>query len=247
MTTQNVAWNLENFVDALVVELDRTRETLAIKSVNKPLSYTVKDMSLDLQLFPTYDGDKVKFITAQPGQDGASKVNIKLDSITDQVVRATSKVPSNRVETSIEELGIDEETKKELKKIGVNTVEDIENLERKNIDLKKTKSDKIDYTKLANMIKKTKRSKQPPSIARVKMSSYNGKPTINVFGSNLATAKDFNPVAVIDDQLVQILSYDKDSLVIDSSTIKNLSGAKQLVVALDPFSVMKVNLINDEA
>ena len=63
----NTAWQLEDFVDSLVVELDKTRETLAVKAINKPLSYTVKDLALDLNIFPSYDGDQVPFVTAQPG------------------------------------------------------------------------------------------------------------------------------------------------------------------------------------
>ena len=88
----NAAWRLEDFVDSLVVELDKTRETLAVKAINKPLSYSVKEVALDVNAFPTYDGDAVRFTTAQPGQDGASKLTIQLGSITDQQVRATTKV-----------------------------------------------------------------------------------------------------------------------------------------------------------
>jgi hypothetical protein len=83
-TDTNKYWNLEDFVDSLVVELDKTRETLAVKAINKQLTYTVKDLAIDLNIFPTFDGDTIKFITAQPGQQGASKVNIQLGSITDQ-------------------------------------------------------------------------------------------------------------------------------------------------------------------
>src|ERR1051326_6675512 len=95
MATENTAWQLEDFVDSLVVDLDKTRETLAVKAINKPLSYTVKELALDLNIFPSYDGDRVKFITAQPGQEGASKVTIQLGSITDQQVRATAKAPTS--------------------------------------------------------------------------------------------------------------------------------------------------------
>ena len=71
MATENTAWQLEDFVDSLVVELDKTRETLAVKAINKPLTYTVKDLALDLNIFPSYDGDQIRFITAQPGEQGA--------------------------------------------------------------------------------------------------------------------------------------------------------------------------------
>ena len=111
----NVPWNLESFVDALVVELDKTRETLAVKAINKSLSYTVKAMEMDLQIFPTYDGEQVKFMTAKPGEQGASKINIKLDSITDQVVRATTKKLPSKNDTTIDKIDVDNNTKKELR------------------------------------------------------------------------------------------------------------------------------------
>ena len=60
MAGDNAAWQLEDFVDSLVVDLDKTRETLAVKAINKPLTYTVKELSLDLNIFPTYDGDTVR-------------------------------------------------------------------------------------------------------------------------------------------------------------------------------------------
>ena len=126
---ENTAWQLEDFVDSLVVELDKTRETLAVKAINKPLSYTVKEVALDLNIFPSYDGDQVTFVTAQPGQEGASKVTIQLDSITDQQVRATTKAPVGQTTVSIDEIDVDHATKKKLRKLGVNSVEDLKQIE----------------------------------------------------------------------------------------------------------------------
>jgi hypothetical protein len=47
---ENRPWNLETFLDSLIYELDRAQDTLALKGVNRPLTYTVKDMALELQL-----------------------------------------------------------------------------------------------------------------------------------------------------------------------------------------------------
>src|SRR5437763_15269695 len=110
MASENTAWHLEDFVDSLVVELDKTRETLAVRAINKPLSYTVKDLALDLNIFPSYDGDQVKFVTAQPGQQGASRVTIQLSSITDQQVRATTKVPGKKNDINIDDIDVDKAT-----------------------------------------------------------------------------------------------------------------------------------------
>src|SRR5215212_7066874 len=104
MAAENIAWQLEDFVDSLVVELDKTRETLAVKAINKPLTYTVKEVALDLNIFPSYAGDLVKFVTAQPGQEGASKVTIQLGSITDQQVRATTKAPAGKSDVNIDDI-----------------------------------------------------------------------------------------------------------------------------------------------
>src|SRR5689334_17259246 len=109
-SSDNTAWKLEDFVDSLVVELDKTRETLAVKAINKPLSYTVKEVALDLNIFPSYDGDQVTFVTAQPGQQGASKVTIQLGSITDQQVRATSKALGPKSDIDIKDIDVDKAT-----------------------------------------------------------------------------------------------------------------------------------------
>src|SRR5215469_17506424 len=135
MASSNTAWQLEDFVDSLVVDLDRTRETLAVKAINKPLTYTVKELSLDLNIFPTYDGDTVRFTTAQPGQEGASKVTIQLGSITDQQVRATSKIPTAKGDIAIDTVPVDKATRKKLRNLGITSVDDLKQVEKKNVDL----------------------------------------------------------------------------------------------------------------
>jgi len=162
MAADNTAWQLEDFVDSLVVDLDKTRETLAVKAINKPLTYTVKELSLDLNIFPTYDGDSVRFTTAQPGQQGASKVSIQLGSITDQQVRATTKVPEASG-VSIDDINIDKGTKKQLRKLGVQSVDDLQRVEKKNVDLKRVVNNDIDYRSLANQIQNPALLRRQPS------------------------------------------------------------------------------------
>lgn len=245
MEAQNIPWNLESFVDALVVELDKTRETLAVKAINKSLSYTVKDMEIDLQIFPTFDGDQVKFITAKPGEQGASKINIKLDSITDQIIRATTKKLPSKTDTTIEKTDLDNETKKELRKIGVTSISDLEEIEKKNIDVEKISSDrKINYTNLANMIKKAKRNNSPPKVNNVVLSLEEGKPIVVIKGNNLAVQNNFLPVAVFNKQIARVLAFDHDQLKIEIADRELLRHDNELVVVLDPYSVFRMNLKN---
>ncbi|MBX7225025.1 MAG: hypothetical protein K1X55_03285 [Chitinophagales bacterium] len=239
---ENKAWNLESFVDALVVELDKTKETLAVKAVNKPLTYTVKDMALDLQIFPSYDGDQVKFVTAQAGQSGASKITIQLASITDNQVRATTKKPQSKDDLDLEKVEIDPETKKSLRKLGVKSVDDLKQIEEKNIDIEKVSEKKIDFKNLANLIEKSRRDAKPPLVKKVSMSMQNNQPILVVEGSNLAVNKNFNPVAVINGTLAEVKSFNSHKLEIEIDKSQLEKGKSDLVITLDPYSLFKINL-----
>jgi hypothetical protein len=242
MPGDNTAWQLEDFVDSLVIDLDKTRETLAVKAINKPLTYTVKEMSLDLNIFPTYDGDTVRFTTAQPGQQGASKVSIQLGSITDQQVRATTKVPEAST-VSIDDINIDKSTKKELRKIGVQSVDDLKRVEKKNVDLKRVAESDIDYRSLANQIQQAQRAKMPPMVQSVSLSEDDGGiPVLLVHGKHLAVNPQFPPVAVINNTLAEVQSYDDTHVRVELPAEHDFSRPTDLVLTCDPFAVFKVHI-----
>ena len=240
----NAGWHLEDIADSLVVELDKTRETLAVRAINKPLTYTVKDVALDLNVFPSYDGDQVSFVTAQPGQEGASKVTIQLNSITDQQVRATTKTPTaTKDDVAIEEIDLAPETRSKLRKLGVSSVDDLNAIERKNVDLRRVSGDGIDYSKLANQIRKSRRGETPPKISGVALSlDENARPCLIVRGHNLAVDPSFQPVAVINDRLAEVLSSSVDELRIGLDDQHPLKNANEVVMTFDPFAVVKVNV-----
>ncbi len=243
MPGENSAWQLEDFVDSLVVELDKTRETLAIKSINKALSYTVKEIALDLNIFPSYDGDQVTFITAQPGQQGASKVTIQLGSITDQQVRATSKVPGVKNEIQLDQIDVDKQTRKQLRKLGVNSAEDLKELERKNVDIANVSDSAIDYRNLANQIEKSRRTQNPPKVnAAVLSLDEDQSPYLLIQGENLATDPRFQPVAVINEKLADVLSCDENEMRIRITDDHNFSASNELILTVDPFAVLRVNI-----
>lgn len=243
MATENRAWQLEDFVDSLVVELDKTRETLAVKAINKPLSYTVKEVALDLNIFPSYDGDQIKFITAQPGQQGASKVTIQLSSITDQQIRATTKVPGTKNDININEIDVDKATKKQLRKLGVNSIDDLKQIEKKNVDLQKVSDNAIDYRKLANQIQKSRRSQNPPKVGAVSLSiGENQTPYLLIQGDNLAIDPKFQPVAVVNQTLAEVMSSSDKEVKIQINRDHKFSEDNEVILTVDPFAVLKVNV-----
>ncbi len=239
---ENTAWNLEDFVDSLVVELDKTRETLSIKAINKPLTYTVKDMAMDLNIFPTFDGDQIKFITAQPGQQGASKVTIQLGSITDQQVRATSKA-LQKDDVSISEIEVDKDTQKQLRKMGVNSIDDLEQIENKNVNIEKASGTKINYNKLLNQLKKVKRNNNPPVVKSVSLSLEEDKtPYLSIKGNNLGVNKLFKPVAVLNESLAEVTGHNSNEIKIRLTNQNNIAANNELVLTLDPYAIVKLNV-----
>lgn len=242
MPGDNAAWQLEDFVDSLVIDLDKTRETLAVKAINKPLTYTVKEMSLDLNIFPTYDGDTVRFTTAQPGQQGASKVSIQLGSITDQQVRATTKVPEASG-VSLDDTKLDKSTKKELRKIGVQSFDDLKRVQKKNVDLKRVSDSDIDFRSLANQIQQAQRALTPPVVRSASLSAgEDGSPVLDVRGEYLAVNPHFPPVAVVNDALADVLSYDDTHVRVALRPEHDPTQPTELVLTCDPFAVFKVHV-----
>jgi hypothetical protein len=240
---ENISWSLEDFVDSLVVELDKTRETLSIKAINKPLTYTVKDMAMDLNIFPTYDGDAIKFITAQPGQQGASKVTIQLGSITDQQVRATSKLLNKKDDLEISKMELDKDTKKNLRKIGVTSVNDLQQIESKNVDLETISGKNVDYSKLVNQIKKVRRNENAPMVKSVSLAmDANQTPYLHIKGINLAVNAKFKPVAIVNDNLAEVIDHNENEIKVKLTNQNNISNTNDLVLTLDPYAIVKLKV-----
>lgn len=242
-TDTNKYWNLEDFVDSLVVELDKTRETLAVKAINKQLTYTVKDLAIDLNIFPTFDGDTIKFITAQPGQQGASKVNIQLGSITDQQVRATTKISGLKDDTSIDKIDVDKKTRNKLRKIGVTSVDDLHQLEQKKVDIKQVSAGDIDFKTLANQIQKSRRNDHPPMVRAVSLSlDDHNQPYLHVKGQNFSLNPAYPPVAVLNNKLADVYHSNSNELKIALNK-DHISGKEnELILTLDPYAIVKMNI-----
>lgn len=243
MATVNRAWNLESFLDSLIVELDKARETLAIKAINKPLTYAVKDVSLEMQLFPTFDGNSVKFVTAEPGQNGASKIAIQLGSITDQQIKKTSKDRRSTEDISIDLIEeIDDETKTALRKIGVTSVNDLDQIQKNNVDLEGVSNKKTNYNKLANLLRKARRNSLPPNVKNVNFNISKSGSFISVEGEHLVVDKSYTPVAVFNGKLAEMQNADYGMLKVKVPEESINEGENELVIVSDPFTIYKMKL-----
>ena len=238
------SWRLNSFLDSLILELDRAQDTLALKGINRKLTYTVRDLDLELHLFPDFDGRELRFTTAAPGDTGAANIAFQLGSITDRQIRETTREPPSRDDVAIDVVeDIDDDTKRELQKIGVTTVDDIERMERSNVDLKRTSSN-VNYNKLASILNRSKRRQNAPSVAKAMLVRDATTPVLTLEGANLATAAsvgDF-PMATLNTTPVRIVNASAREVRIALEPGLLREGVNELRVALDPYAVITLDV-----
>lgn len=243
--SNNRSWNLETFLDSLIFELDKAQDTLSVKGMNRKLTYTVKDMSLDLQIFPEFDGETVRFVTAQPGETGASKVTFQLGSIRDHQIQEVSRRPMTRNDISLEEVNLPEPEKKELKKLGIRSAEDLRRtIEDQNVDLEKVTDKKVDYQGLASLINQSRRKQLAPTVSKASLSQSQGKTVLTLEGENLAIAQSLDqfPFAAINNEQVEVISANAKELKIQVHNTHLQGQESQLKIALDPYAIVTMNL-----
>ncbi len=259
MVNPNASWNLETFLDSLIFELDKAQDTLSVKGLNRKLTYTVKDMEIELQIFPIFDGDRVRFTTARPGETGASKVSFQLGSIRDNQIREIARKPPTHGEITLDEIDIPEAERQELKRLGIESSDDLKRtVEERQVDLSKVTDQKVNYSNLANLINKVRRQQRAPKVSNARLSREQGKTVLTLEGENLAigaaavsvdapelavaqSLEQF-PAAAINDEEVRVIAASDRQLKLEVPQERFQGEAKQLKVALDPYAVITMNL-----
>lgn len=246
-------WKLESFLDSLILELDKAQDTLSVKGVTRKLTYTVKDVSLDLHVFPLYDTGGLRFNTAKPGEEGASRISLQFGSITDRQIRESTNEPISEDDITIEAIeGVDEELKDSLKKVGVHSSRDLDRLKSRNVDMQKVlaekggKNTKVDYQDLANLINKARRRKIPPRMMGINANDAEEGTELTLHGENLilemGLAYDGFPRVLINQEQVQIVSADPKTIKVLVPLGKLNKGVNSLQLALDPYALVELNV-----
>jgi hypothetical protein len=124
------------FIQALTEQLDKAQASMAIKArVGKlPLTFAVKDVSLDLRAFVQMVDEEVFLRPAGPGESEASTIKLSLTTITKPMIE------ENAVDYKAEDpkfnlreaLGdrISEDDQRRLERIGVRTITQLNELKK---------------------------------------------------------------------------------------------------------------------
>lgn len=82
MNDRDSSLPVEQFIQALTSQLDRAQDAMALKAHVRPLTFAVKDLTLDLRAHFGMTGSVVHITPAGPGDNSASTLHLSLTSIT---------------------------------------------------------------------------------------------------------------------------------------------------------------------
>ena len=131
---QDAGVPLDLFIQALTEQLDKAQASMAIKArVGKlPLTFAVKDVSIDIRAFVNMIDDDVYLRPAGPGESEASTIKLQLTTITKSMVEENAvDFKAEDPKFSIKEaLGdqISDDEQRRLERIGVRTVQQLNDL-----------------------------------------------------------------------------------------------------------------------
>lgn len=116
----DTSFPVQNFLEALTSQLDRTQDSLRLKAVNRPMTYAIRDFSLSLQVFVEMDDTgQIRFRSAGPNETGASTVSVGFTTITRTMIAENTIDLAEAQSPSLDELGLAPREQHQLERLGV--------------------------------------------------------------------------------------------------------------------------------
>ncbi|MGZ9098156.1 MAG: hypothetical protein ACXW3O_00505 [Brevundimonas sp.] len=160
---------VEDFLEAVAAQLDRTQDALRTKAVNRPLTFAVKDFAIDLNVFVELDSDgEVRFRPANAGENGASMVKIGFTTITRPMIEENTVGLELTQGASLEEYGLAPQERRKLERLGVRTGGQLRNYARR------TGDDGLGLSRLSGI--STERLKNALQMSRPRLDSVRADP-----------------------------------------------------------------------
>jgi hypothetical protein len=120
---------VEDFLDAVSAQLDRTQDALAAKAKVRPLMFALRTFSVDLQVFVSLDTDgNVRLRSAAAGEVGASTLKLDFTTVTRPMVEENTVSLAMAQAPSLQEAGLDPQQQRALERVGVHNVAQLQAL-----------------------------------------------------------------------------------------------------------------------
>lgn len=122
---------VEDFINAITTQLDRVQDALRLKAVNRPLTYALKDIALDLQVFVEVDAQgNVRFRSSGANETGASTIRLGFTTITKPMIEENTVSLAMTRSPNLEDIGLAEEDTRRLEQVGVRNAAQLEELRK---------------------------------------------------------------------------------------------------------------------
>jgi hypothetical protein len=125
---------LEQFIQALTSQLDRAQETMALKArAGLPLTFAVKDLTIDLRTHIGMTGSVVHIRPAGPGDGEASVLHLALTTITRPMIEENTQSLDAEKGPSVQEVLGDKLGPDELRRLewaGIRSVSQLRELQK---------------------------------------------------------------------------------------------------------------------
>lgn len=120
---------VEDFLEAITAQLDRAQDGLRFKAEIRPMTYAIRDFSLELKVFVYLDEQGVvRFRPAGPGDTDASTVSMAFTTITRPMIEENTITLAAVRSPSLGELGLAPAEQRSLERIGVRNAEQLRKL-----------------------------------------------------------------------------------------------------------------------
>jgi len=120
---------VEDFIASITAQLDEVQDALVFKSLNRPLTYALKDLTLELKVFVEMDQQgRVRFRTSGANEAGASVVHLGFTTITKPMIEENTVSMALTRSPSLEEAGLSSDEARRLERLGVRNVAQLQRL-----------------------------------------------------------------------------------------------------------------------
>ena len=174
-----------DFVEALIEQLDNVQDSLALKVLTgRPLTWAIKDISLDLQVFlgVSPKGD-ITIRNAQPNEAGHSTLHLTLSTITREMAdENTYSFDADDDPRSLEAAGLDDEQVRRLNRLGVRTVGQLKKVSDGGAQQEALQRSGIPANDLMQALQASSR---PTVMSHYVERGSSGEPLVHIFGANL--------------------------------------------------------------
>lgn len=121
-------FSVEDFLQAIAAQLDRTQDAMRLKAVNRPLTYAIRDFSLELKVFVSMNEEGVRLRSAGAGDEGASTIQIGFTTMTAPMIEEATIPLTMTMAPRLDELGLSAEERKRLEGVGVSNAAQLNRL-----------------------------------------------------------------------------------------------------------------------